>query len=86
MAIVDQEHEANVARLWQEHLSAAFPADVRGAEPGDIDIVLLDAAIAGCVSTPAKQRWLARRATANKARPGACSLISISRARDRWYG
>ncbi|MEU8917378.1 MULTISPECIES: hypothetical protein [Streptomyces] len=45
------EHEANVARLSQEHLSPAFPAGLRGAEPGDIDIVMLDAAISGCVST-----------------------------------
>ncbi|MEU6281054.1 hypothetical protein [Streptomyces sp. NPDC047028] len=42
---------ATIASLWQEHLHAAFPAGLRGAEPGGIDIVLLDAAIAGCVST-----------------------------------
>ncbi|MFF4352542.1 hypothetical protein [Streptomyces sp. NPDC001530] len=53
MSRVDRtsEHETNVARLWQEHLRAAFPPALRGAEPGGIDMVLLDADIAGCVST-----------------------------------
>ncbi|MFI9749983.1 hypothetical protein [Streptomyces collinus] len=45
------EHEAAVAHLWQEHLHAAFPAGLRGAELAGIDMVLLDADIAGCVST-----------------------------------
>ncbi|MGW1894943.1 hypothetical protein ACWCP6_32595 [Streptomyces sp. NPDC002004] len=45
------EHGATITCLWQEHLGAAFPAGLRGAEPGGIDIVLLDATIAGCVST-----------------------------------
>ena len=45
------EHEAAVNRLWQEHLDAAFPAGLRGAEPAGIDVVLLDATAAGCVST-----------------------------------
>ncbi|WP_238431267.1 hypothetical protein [Streptomyces cavernae] len=45
------EHEAVVARLWQEHLRATFPAGLRGAERAGIDMVLLDAGIAGCVST-----------------------------------
>lgn len=45
------EHGTTIVCLWQEHLGAAFPAGLRGAEPGGIDIVLLDATIAGCVST-----------------------------------
>ncbi len=45
------DHGAIIACLWQEHLREAFPAGLRGAEPGGIDIVLLDATIAGCVST-----------------------------------
>ncbi|QTD99354.1 hypothetical protein S1361_18530 [Streptomyces cyanogenus] len=44
------EHGATIACLWQEHLDAPFPARLRGAEPGGIDIVLLDATVAGCVS------------------------------------
>ncbi|MET9395087.1 hypothetical protein ABZY20_32545 [Streptomyces sp. NPDC006624] len=43
-------HAAEVAGLWREHLRAAFPAALRGAEPAGIDLVLLDAAVAGCVS------------------------------------
>ncbi|GAA2344689.1 hypothetical protein OHT20_36340 [Streptomyces caniferus] len=39
------------ARLWQEHLDAPFPAGLRGVELAGIDMVLLDADIAGCVST-----------------------------------
>lgn len=45
------EQVQNAARLWQEHLRAVFPAGLRGAEPAGIDIVLLDASIAGCIST-----------------------------------
>ncbi|WP_346177237.1 hypothetical protein [Streptomyces cuspidosporus] len=45
------QHDDDVARLWQEHLLAAFPADLRGAELAGVDMVLLDASIAGCVST-----------------------------------
>ncbi|MFA7754242.1 GNAT family N-acetyltransferase [Streptomyces sp. NRRL B-2790] len=44
------EYEA-VARLWQEHRRAIFPAGVRGADRSGIDMVLLDAETAGCVST-----------------------------------
>lgn len=37
--------------LWQEHMRAPFPAGLRGADRADIDLVRLDADIAGCVST-----------------------------------
>ncbi|MER7682155.1 hypothetical protein [Streptomyces sp. NPDC096934] len=43
--------QAAAARLWQEHVEASFPAGLRGTEPGGIDMVWLDAAVAGCVST-----------------------------------
>lgn len=45
------EREVTLARLWQEHLGTPFPTGLRGSEPAGIDVVLLDAAIAGCVST-----------------------------------
>ncbi|MFI6622318.1 hypothetical protein [Streptomyces sp. NPDC050528] len=45
------EPEAAVACLWQEHLRAPYPAALRGAELAGTDMVLLDAHIAGCVST-----------------------------------
>ncbi|MEU5327886.1 hypothetical protein [Streptomyces parvus] len=47
----NNELEAAVSRLWREHEQAPFPAGLRGAERADIDLVLLDAGIAGCVST-----------------------------------
>jgi hypothetical protein len=45
------EYQTALMRLWREHLGAAFPAGLRGAEPAGIDMVLLDTAVAGCVST-----------------------------------
>ncbi|WP_257133925.1 hypothetical protein [Streptomyces sp. st140] len=47
----NDELEAAVSRLWREHEQAPFPAGLRGAERADIDLVLLDADIAGCVSS-----------------------------------
>ncbi|MGK5447847.1 hypothetical protein [Streptomyces radiopugnans] len=49
--VIRAEQMRNAARLWQEHLDAGFPADPRGAEFEDIDMVLLDADTAGCVYT-----------------------------------
>jgi hypothetical protein len=40
-----------VAALWTAHLQAPFPPRLRGAEIAGIDMVLLDADTAGCVST-----------------------------------
>ena len=37
--------------LWMEHLKARFPAHLRGKDLNGIDFVMLDADIAGCVST-----------------------------------
>ncbi|MGW7636966.1 hypothetical protein [Streptomyces decoyicus] len=45
------EAQATVGKLWEEHLAAAFPAALRGTEPAGIDMVMLDADIAGCVLT-----------------------------------
>ncbi|MEU4986275.1 hypothetical protein [Streptomyces sp. NPDC021969] len=45
------EQIQNAALLWQEHRDAEFPANLRGVEVEDIDIVLLDADTAGCAST-----------------------------------
>ncbi|CAO0825762.1 putative protein OS=Streptomyces microflavus OX=1919 GN=Smic_13950 PE=4 SV=1 [Streptomyces microflavus] len=45
------EREALVSDLWQEHMRAPFPAGLAGAERAGIDLVLLDADIAGCVSS-----------------------------------
>ncbi|MQS09038.1 hypothetical protein [Streptomyces alkaliphilus] len=54
--MADRAHRAVVLRVWKEHVRTDFPPRLRGAEPGGIDVVLLDASIAGCVST-----WLDHR-------------------------
>ena len=45
------ERESTVARLWQEHILAGFPAQLRGKVLAGADMVLLDVYIAGCVTT-----------------------------------
>ncbi|WP_410575441.1 hypothetical protein [Amycolatopsis sp. cmx-4-61] len=40
-----------VARLWDAHVHAPFPLALRDAEIAGIDMVLLDAYTAGCVSS-----------------------------------
>ncbi|MEU6851708.1 hypothetical protein ABZ901_17500 [Actinacidiphila alni] len=40
----------DVARLWREHMNAPFPDGLRGAERGGVDLVLVDAQIAGVVT------------------------------------
>ena len=46
MAVDDE-----VSRLWRKHQHAAFPARFRGAEIGGVDLVALEADIAGCVQS-----------------------------------
>ncbi|MCX5200724.1 hypothetical protein OG897_04490 [Streptomyces sp. NBC_00237] len=43
--------EKRLSRLWKAHARAAFPPHLRGGEVEGEDMVLLDAHIAGCVST-----------------------------------
>lgn len=45
------DHEKAVASLWKEHMRADFPARLRGEELAGVDMVMLDADIAGCVVT-----------------------------------
>jgi len=40
-----------VTRLWQAHLEAEYPDGYRGEEVAGVELILLDADIAGCVST-----------------------------------
>ncbi|CAL2057340.1 MULTISPECIES: hypothetical protein [Streptomyces] len=49
------EHRTALTDLWRAHMAAPFPPGLRGAERAGIDMVLLDASIAGCVSS-----WLDR--------------------------
>ncbi len=37
--------------LWQRHKAASFPPRMRGRDVDGIDFVMLDADVAGCVST-----------------------------------
>lgn len=59
------ELEAAVSDLWQEHGQAPFPTGLRGAERAGIDLVLLDADIAGCVHT-----WLGNGGSLDEWRRG----------------
>jgi hypothetical protein len=45
-----------VKELWEEHLAAQFPAGYRGEEIAGVDMVLLDAEIAGCISSYLRSR------------------------------
>ncbi|MCK9869126.1 hypothetical protein AB0M72_02515 [Nocardiopsis dassonvillei] len=40
-----------VDRLWAEHMRAEFPAELRGRELAGVHMILLDADVAGCVTT-----------------------------------
>jgi hypothetical protein len=42
---------AQIAELWHEHLSAVFPEEAYRRHGHDIDLVELDATVAGCVSS-----------------------------------
>ena len=40
-----------IEQLWSEHKLAAFPQGCRGKDINGIDLVMLDADVAGCVDT-----------------------------------
>ncbi|MFG1811570.1 hypothetical protein [Streptomyces sp. NPDC049040] len=40
---------ADLARLWKDHVRAPFPAGFRGVDVGGVDLILLDADVAGLV-------------------------------------
>jgi len=44
--------------VWKEHREASFPSVCRGRDVDGIDFVVLDADIAGCVSTFLQRRQL----------------------------
>jgi hypothetical protein len=44
--------------MWKEHREAVFPSVCRGRDVDGIDLVMLDADIAGCVSTYLQRRQL----------------------------
>ena len=48
---MNQPNRAEVERLWAQHLARPFPPELPGAAIGDVEVVLLDADIAGFVSS-----------------------------------
>ena len=46
-----RQRQSAVARWYEEHGDAGFPGRFRGEELAGVDLVLLDADIAGCVVT-----------------------------------
>ena len=40
-----------IEQLWKEHMSTAFPQGCRGKDVNGVDLVMLDADVAGCVVT-----------------------------------
>ncbi|MGW6288234.1 hypothetical protein [Streptomyces sp. NPDC055107] len=46
--------EGGLARLWEDHLRALFPDGFRGVDFGGVDLVLLDADVAGLVQRELK--------------------------------
>jgi hypothetical protein len=46
----DATHD-RLSRLWDEHRSALFPPADRGREVAGVDLMLLDADIAGCANS-----------------------------------
>ena len=49
--VILPESLATVATLWKAHIDAPFPPRLRGQEIAGVDVVRLDADIAGCVSS-----------------------------------
>jgi hypothetical protein len=46
-----EERTSTIYGLHEEHQGAGFPARFRDEEPSGVDLALLDAGIAGCVTT-----------------------------------
>ena len=47
----DESDETIIRELWREHLATPFPKGFRGRDVSGVDFVMLDANIAGCVTT-----------------------------------
>lgn len=47
---------AEIQELWKRHLATTFPPECRGMEVEGIELVLLDADIAGCITAYLGQR------------------------------
>lgn len=47
-----------IQKLWREHLAAPFPASCYDGDRAGVDLVELDAAMAGCVQSVAEGKAL----------------------------
>ncbi|MFH0520711.1 hypothetical protein ACHBTE_26485 [Streptomyces sp. M41] len=45
----EQHHDGQLRRLWEEHRRARFPPGFRGVDVEGVDLVMLDADVAGVV-------------------------------------
>lgn len=48
---VDDSERELLTKLWEQHRQAPFPAGFHGKDVAGVDIVMLDADVAGCVSS-----------------------------------
>jgi hypothetical protein len=60
----DESDDTLIQELWREHLAKPFPKGFRGKDVSGIDFVMLDANIAGCVTTFVEGRNLSVYQTA----------------------
>jgi hypothetical protein len=47
----DESDESLIKGLWQEHVATPFPKGFRGKDVSGIDFVMLDANVAGCMTS-----------------------------------
>ena len=74
-----------VTRLWADHVKAPFPSELRGSEQEGVDLVMLDADIAGCVSTFLDNRGVIdedRKHILQRLLPEAESVASILESKE----
>ena len=62
---------AAVAQLWEAHTRALFPSRLRGTDAVGVEMVTLDADVAGCVGV-----WLLRAGSLDESR---CAVIAARR-------
>lgn len=51
IVIVDEQARDRLSNLWDEHCRARFPARLRIEDVGEIECVMVDEHIAGCIHT-----------------------------------
>lgn len=66
-------------KLWREHMERPFPAGLAGQEVEGIDLVLLDTAMAGLITTVvgSRRRLAAEQASELVLLTADCSLVAV---------